>query len=87
MNVETIKTGKCPVCGSAEVYDNSGISTPSHRQFITVSAVKSFAVEVYVCMDCGYFKEFLRDDDMKNEKLKAKVKQKWNKTSEKTNAR
>ncbi len=87
MNVETIKTGKCPVCGSNEVYDNRGVSAANHRKFILVSAVKSFTVDVYVCINCGYFKEFLRDDDMINEKLKAKVKQKWNKTSEKTNAR
>ena len=80
MEVQTIKTGKCPVCGSNEVYDNSGKSSPDHRKFIVVSAAKSFTLNAYVCMSCGYFKEFIRDEDMKNEKLKAKVKDKWNKT-------
>ena len=41
----------------------------------------SFSVEAFVCMNCGYFKEFITDESMKNEKLKEKVKEKWNKTS------
>ncbi len=86
MTSETIKTGKCPVCGSTDVYDNRGKSPTNHRKFIIVSAVKSFMVDTYVCIKCGYFKEFIRDEDMKSEKLMAKVKDKWNKTSEITNA-
>ncbi|KXK42404.1 MAG: hypothetical protein UZ05_CHB002003014 [Chlorobi bacterium OLB5] len=82
MNVETIKTGKCPVCGSSEVYDNRGASPGNQRKFITVSAAKSFVIDAYVCTACGYFKEFIRDEDMKNEKLMNKVKEKWNKTGE-----
>jgi ribosomal protein L37E len=80
MQSETIKTGKCPVCGSNEVYDNRRTSPANHRKFIIVSATKSFNVDTYVCANCGYFKEFIRDDDMKNEKLMNKVKEKWNKT-------
>ena len=80
MNVETIKTGKCPVCGSNEVYDNSNKLIQGYRPSINVSAIKSFTVLTYVCLSCGYFKEFIRDEDMKNEKLMNKVKEKWNKT-------
>ena len=81
MNVETIKTGKCPVCGSNEVYDNRGKSAANHRKFLMVSAFKSFTLESCVCTACGYFKEFISDEDMKNEKLINKVKEDWNKTS------
>ncbi len=81
MNVETIKTGKCPVCGSNEVYDNSNKLIQGYRPFINVSAVKGFTVITYVCITCGYFKEFIRDEDIKNEKLMNKVKEKWNRTS------
>ena len=81
MNVETIKTGKCPVCGSGEVYDNRDSNQTGDRKYIPVSAMYSFGVEAFVCMDCGYFKEFIRDLDIKNGKLKNKVKEKWNKTS------
>ncbi len=81
MQAETIKTGKCPVCGSNEVYDNRGKSAANHRKFLMISAFKSFTVEAYVCMNCGYFKEFISDEDMKNEKLKEKVKENWNRTS------
>lgn len=81
MNVETIKTGKCPVCGSNEVYDNRGTNQTADRKYISVSAMYSFSVEAFVCMNCGYFKEFITDESMKNEKLKEKVKEKWNKTS------
>ncbi len=80
MNVETIKTGKCPVCGSTEVYDNRGSNQSGDRKYISVSAMYSFSVEAFVCTNCGYFKEFIRDIDIKNEKLKEKVKEKWNKT-------
>lgn len=80
MQAETIKTGKCPVCGSNEVYDNRGKSAGDNRKFIVVSAVKSFTIDAYVCLSCGYLKEFIRDEDMQNEKLKLKVKEKWNKT-------
>ncbi len=80
MNVETIKTGKCPVCGSMEVYDNRGKSATNQRKFLMISVFKSFSVEAFVCTSCGYFKEFIRDEDMKNEKLKEKVKENWNKT-------
>lgn len=80
MKAETIKSGKCPVCGSSEVYDNRGASPGNHRKFITVSATKSFVIDAFVCTTCGYFKEFIRDEDMKNEKLMMKVKEKWNKT-------
>lgn len=80
MKAETIKTGKCPVCGSNEVYDNREKSTANHRKFILVSAIKSFVVDAYVCLNCGYFKEFISDGNMKDEKLKKKVKEKWNKT-------
>ncbi len=81
MNVETIKTGKCPVCGSLEVYDNRDSNQSGDRKYISVSAMYSFGVEAYVCLSCGYFKEFIRDSDISNEKLKEKVKEKWNRTS------
>lgn len=80
MQSETIKIGKCPVCGSTEVYDNRGAPGGNDRKFITVSAAKSFVIDAFVCTSCGYFKEFIRDEDMKNEKLMNKVKEKWNKT-------
>ncbi len=81
MNVETIKTGKCPVCGSNEVYDNRGKSAANHRKFLMISAFRSFTLESFLCVACGYFKEFISDEDMKNEKLINKVKEDWNKTS------
>lgn len=80
MQAETIKAGKCPVCGSNEVYDDTKKLAQGYRPSINVSAIKSFTVNTYVCLNCGYFKEFIRDEDMQNEKLKAKVKEKWNKT-------
>ncbi len=81
MNVETIKTGKCPVCGSGEVYDNRDTNPTGDRKYIPVSAMYNIAVEAYVCLNCGYFKEFIRESDIRNEKLKEKVRNKWNKTS------
>jgi hypothetical protein len=87
MEVQTIKSGKCPVCGSSEIYDNREKNPANQRKFILVSAIKSFSLVTYVCISCGYFKEFIEDKDLANEKLKAKVKEKWNKTNSMTNAR
>ena len=81
MQSETIKNGKCPVCGSGEVYDDRDKSYPNHRKYIVVSATKSFGVDSYVCLDCGYFKEFISDKMAQSEVLREKVKEKWNKTS------
>jgi uncharacterized Zn finger protein len=81
MNVETIKTGKCPVCSSNEVYDNNGKSKNGDRAFTWVHGGSYLHIITYVCMNCGYFKEFLDDADTKDEKLIAKVKTNWNKTS------
>ena len=80
MNVETIKTGKCPVCGSGEVYDNRNSLLGSERKYITISPVYKFTVDTYLCTNCGYFKEFIRDSELKNEKYSGKVKSTWNKT-------
>ena len=80
MNVETIKSGKCPVCGSNEVYDNREKNPIGHRGFISVSAMYSFNVEAFVCLNCGYFKEFIKDADLNSDKIKDKIKEKWNKT-------
>ena len=87
MQSETIKAGKCPVCGSVEVYDNRDKLAASQRKYILISQIKSFTLDTYVCLNCGYFKEFIRDEDIKNEKITAKVKSKWNKTGDNTNVR
>ncbi len=84
MQSETIKTGKCPVCGSTEVYDDRGKVYPNDRKYIVVSSTKRFTLDSYICISCGYFKDFINDEGMQSEKLKDIVREKWNKTGNRT---
>ncbi len=59
-----MKDGKCPKCGSKEVY---------LRQYKSVEIFEGVGeMDKYACMDCGYSEEYVVDkQDLQ------KVKQKW----------
>ena len=66
------ETGKCPKCGSSEVYTNTGLTMRSDRCLIPVTSWTRVFVNVYLCTSCGYIEEYAEKFDGK--KLK-KIKE------------
>jgi predicted nucleic-acid-binding Zn-ribbon protein len=74
-----LKQGKCPKCGSEEVYSGIEVvpkSGPFGSNSIPVSIVSIAALDNYVCTDCGYLESYIADA----EKLKEIVR-KWPKVN------
>ena len=74
-----MKQGKCPKCGSEEVYLGIEVlpkSGPFGSNSIPISIVSIAALDNYVCTDCGYLESYIAD----NEKMKEIVK-KWPKAN------
>jgi hypothetical protein len=70
-----MKDGKCPKCNSSNVYKRDQGAGPEHGFFVSTSTITGgSAYESYVCVDCGYFENYIQD--------KAKlqdVQKKWTK--------
>jgi len=74
-----LKQGKCPKCGSEEVYSGIEVypkSGPFGSNSIPISIVSIAALDNYVCTDCGYVETYIAD----TEKLK-EIDKKWPKVS------
>jgi C4-type Zn-finger protein len=77
MDVQTIKTGTCPVCGSNEVYTDRTSVKRGERMIIPITGWSRIFLDVYVCISCGYFKEFIPEKVLKDEKKIEKIKSNW----------
>lgn len=79
-NENSLKSGKCSKCGGMEVYsDKDKDSRHNERAYMMVSAATGFTVDTYFCFNCGYFEEYFCDKDIKDEKIRAKILDKWEK--------
>jgi len=70
-----LKQGKCPKCGSEEVYAGVEImpkTGPFGSNSIPISIVSIAALDNYVCTACGYLERYIADP----EKLK-EIGNKW----------
>jgi predicted nucleic-acid-binding Zn-ribbon protein len=76
---KTLKSGTCPKCGSNEVYNDSKKMPNNQRAYINISATRAFTVVTYICINCGYFEEYIKDEDLRDEKNILKIKDKWSK--------
>lgn len=65
---------QCPKCQSREIYTNEGQTKRGERSLMHASTWKSVYVDVYACVDCGYFEEYLAMKDSAMEKLKTNWK-------------
>jgi predicted nucleic-acid-binding Zn-ribbon protein len=74
-----VRQGKCPKCGSEEVYSGV-IVAPKNGPFgcnsIPVTLLSLAALDNYVCADCGYMESFVADAA----KLK-EISQRWPKVN------
>ena len=65
-----MKDGKCPKCGSMEVYSSIDLMLkggPFGSNSIPVSLTSMAALDNYVCTDCGKVESYVADDDKLNE--------------------
>jgi len=59
-----VKDGKCPKCGSTEVYCGSDVypkTGPFTSNSIPISLSSIAALDNYVCTDCGYVERFISE--------------------------
>ncbi len=70
-----MKNGKCPKCGSMEIYAGKDLplkSGPFGSNSIPVSLTSMAALDNYVCTACGLVEHYIADE----EKLK-EIARKW----------
>jgi C4-type Zn-finger protein len=79
MDYNNLKSGTCPQCGSKEIYTDSQQPNRGERSQIPVSSFKWLLTKYYVCISCGYFEEYIREKELKDEKTIAKIKDNWKK--------
>ena len=76
------KTGTCPKCDSSEVYNNS--SHPSRGDRCSIPGKdgrvrNNLWLTVYICADCGYVEEYVREDVLRDEDKMQRFKETWDK--------
>ena len=81
MDERTLKSGKCPKCGSAEVYTNRDLPKRGDRMQLVVSSMKWFFLDTYVCTNCGHFEEYVSDKEIKDASIINKIKETWKKVN------
>ena len=70
-----MKTGRCPKCGSGEIYSGTNVSFKGGghgSNSIPITAWSAAALDNYVCTVCGYVESYISDPD----KLQ-KIRDKW----------
>ena len=72
-----MKSGKCPKCGSGEIYCGDDIhpkAGPFASNSVPVSLTSIASLDNYVCTQCGYLESYIAD----NSKLR-EIYIKWRK--------
>jgi predicted nucleic-acid-binding Zn-ribbon protein len=62
-----MKQGKCPKCGSVNIYSAEELplkSGPFGSNAIPVSLTAMAALDNYVCVDCGLVESYVADESM-----------------------
>ena len=70
-----MKNGKCPKCGSVEIYVARDLplkSGPFGSNSIPIGLTSMAALDNYVCVDCGFVERYVADE----EKLK-EIAKRW----------
>jgi len=79
MEEQNLKSGKCPKCGSNEVYTDRGLLKRGERMQLVISSWKWYFLDTYICLNCFHFEEYVPEEDKHNEKAIEKIKNNWNK--------
>ncbi|MBM4241194.1 MAG: hypothetical protein FJ150_05985 [Euryarchaeota archaeon] len=74
-----MKDGKCPKCGSENVYTHdTGISYDEDEIYIYLDGTIC-EYDSYICTECGYFENYIREKDIRGVNVFEKVAQEWDK--------
>ena len=68
------KTGKCPKCGSTEIYTDAKQLKRGDRCIIPVTSWKTLYLNTYLCTSCGFIEEYT---EKIGEKELEKIKENW----------
>ncbi len=79
MQDDSLRSGKCPKCGSNDVYTDRELPKRGERMQLVVSSWKWFFLDTYVCLSCGHFEEFVRETELRDEKTIEKIRETWKK--------
>ena len=77
MQDNSLKIGNCPRCSSIEVYTDTIYTKSSERMILPVSGFHRIYFDIYICVSCGYFEEYVAEKDLKDEKKIGKIKKNW----------
>jgi predicted RNA-binding Zn-ribbon protein involved in translation (DUF1610 family) len=75
----SLKEGVCPKCSATEIYTNKKCNPRGERGQIVISGWKWMGIDLYLCMDCGFFEEYVNERDLRDEKNREKIKVTWDK--------
>jgi hypothetical protein len=75
----SLKERICPKCNGTEIYTNKKANPRGERGQIVISGWKWMWVDLYMCMNCGFFEEYVNEEDFKDEKKREKIKAVWKK--------
>ncbi|MBZ0201993.1 MAG: hypothetical protein K8I03_03145 [Ignavibacteria bacterium] len=81
MQDSTLKSGKCPKCGSSEVYTDSGKDKRGERMQLVISSWKWYFLDTYLCLGCFHFEEYVPENEKLDEKIIKKIKETWKKVN------
>jgi predicted nucleic-acid-binding Zn-ribbon protein len=70
---------KCPKCESTNIYTNEQLPKRGERGLMPVNMWRSAYVSAYICVDCGYFEEYIAQAELDSGKLIEKIKETWQK--------
>ena len=77
-----LKTGKCPICNSLEIYSDVGLSKRGERMALVISSWNWFSLNTYICLNCGHFEEFINKTEL-DDSIKLKIRNIWKKVEQK----
>ncbi len=73
------KSNVCPKCNGQNIYTNAGLMSRGERCTVAVSSWTQLFVETYVCLDCGFFEEYVMQKELRNAEKIEKIKSTWKK--------
>jgi hypothetical protein len=76
-----MKSGICPECSCTDVFTDFALPKRGDRMIIPITGMRMLFTDCYVCLNCGYFEEFIVDKDLKDDKKISKIKETWGKVN------